>query len=97
LKKLFTLTQVSELTSTPVSTLRKWAKDKTFPAFKLPSGAWRITEEDYEDWLVQVKERGALTPLSKDNPELTSLREKKGGLPYGTYVTTVDGQPLSNM
>ena len=56
IEETITLTQVSELTSTPVSTLRKWAKDKTFPAFKLPSGAWRITEEDYEDWLVQVKE-----------------------------------------
>ncbi len=97
MKKLFTLTQVSELTSTPVSTLRKWAKDKTFPAFKLPSGAWRITEEDYEDWLVQVKERGADTPLSEDNPDNSTLREKKGGLPYATYVTTVDGQSLSSL
>ena len=83
MKKLFTLTQVSELTSTPVSTLRKWAKDKTFPAFKLPSGAWRITEEDYEHWLVQIKERGAVTPLSQDlNPTNSHLASEKGGMSY---------------
>ena len=43
-------------------TLRQWAKENKFPAFKVERH-WRVDEEDLNNWLVGKKERGDVTPL----------------------------------
>ena len=78
--QLLTLRQVSKLISTPESTLRSWAKDSDnqFPAFKLQN-AWRVDENDLDDWLTRQKERGVVAPLSALKSQ-HSLAIEKGGL-----------------
>ena len=78
--QLLTLRQVSKLISTPESTLRSWAKDSKgdFPAFKLQN-AWRVDENDLEDWLSRQKVRGVVAPLSALKSQ-HSLAIEKGGL-----------------
>ena len=78
--KLLTLRQVKEITEIPESTLRKWSKEKVFPAFKVGS-SWRVDQEDLDIWLSDKKERSATnTPLSDKNPENSLLAREKGGL-----------------
>ena len=80
--KLLTLDDCAELTAIPKSTLRKWAKENKFPAFKVERN-WRVDEEDLNHWLVGKKERGAVTPLSQDlNPTNSHLASEKGGMSY---------------
>jgi len=78
--QLLTLRQLSKLISTPDSTLRSWAKDSDnhFPAFKLQN-AWRVDENDLDDWLTRQKERGVRAPLSALKSQIP-LASKKGGL-----------------
>ena len=45
--KLLTLKQVKDITQIPESTLRKWSKDKSFPAFKVGS-SWQVDQEDLD-------------------------------------------------
>ena len=71
--RLLNLEQVSELISIPVSTLRKWAKSKYLPAFKLGTN-WRVSEEDLSQWIAEQKleekkERGVFSsPLCNNYP-----------------------------
>jgi excisionase family DNA binding protein len=79
--KLLTLDDCAELTAIPKSTLRQWAKENKFPAFKVERH-WRVDEEDLNNWLVGKKERGAVTPLSTDDPTNLHLASEKGGMSY---------------
>ena len=78
--KLLTLKQVKEITQIPESTLRKWSKDKSFPAFKVGS-SWRVDETDLQNWLKEKKEESATnTPFSVKNSLNLHLASEKGGL-----------------
>ena len=77
---LLTLKQVKEMTQIPESTLRKWSKDKSFPAFKVGS-SWRVDQEDLDTWLSDKKEESATnTPFSVIDSENSVLARQKGGL-----------------
>ena len=85
--RLLNLEQVSELISIPVSTLRKWAKSKYLPAFKLGTN-WRVSEEDLSQWIAEQKleekkKEELLAPLSVTNtPRNLHLASEKGGNSY---------------
>jgi excisionase family DNA binding protein len=85
--RLLNLEQVSELISIPVSTLRKWAKSKYLPAFKLGTN-WRVSEEDLSQWIAkqkleEKKKEESSAPLSITNiPQNPHLASEKGGNSY---------------
>jgi len=87
--RLLNLKQVSELISIPVSTLRKWAKSKYLPAFKLGTN-WRVSEEDLSQWIAEQKleekkKEESSAPLSKKtSPQNLRLASEKGGMSYET-------------
>ena len=89
--RLLNLEQVSELISIPVSTLRKWAKSKYLPAFKLGTN-WRVSEEDLSQWIAEQKleekkkeESSAPLSTSKNSVNLHLASEK--GVPDSEYYT----------
>ena len=66
--KLLTLDDCAELTAIPKSTLRKWAKENKFPAFKVERN-WRVDEEDLNHWLVGKKrKRSSNSPFTRLKP-----------------------------
>ena len=87
--RLLNLEEVSELISIPVSTLRKWAKSKYLPAFKLGTN-WRVSEEDLSQWIAEQKleekkKEESSAPLSKKtSPQNLHLASEKGGMSYET-------------
>ena len=56
--QIYKLSDLSKVLSTPVSTLRRWAKEGYIPAFKLAK-IWYVEEDELQMWLKDQKERGA--------------------------------------
>tara|TARA_Y100001937_G_scaffold125153_1_gene191366 strand:+ start:755 stop:1006 length:252 start_codon:yes stop_codon:yes gene_type:complete len=77
LTKLKSLKQISEESGViPVSTLRNWAQQGIYPAFKMGK-KWVVKEEDHNLFIEKYKEKGAVltqTPKSFRNFDPSSER-----------------------
>lgn len=56
-KQLLTPEQVAERLQVTIRTVYQWLADGDLPAFKL-GRAWRISEEDLQEFLKQRKRKG---------------------------------------
>lgn len=53
-KVLFTLKEISERYSIPLSTLRRWASERRFPLYKI-SNRIRVSAKEFEDWFQEFR------------------------------------------
>ena len=84
--KLYKLKEVSEQLSIPESTLRKWSKVESFPAFKI-GNSWRVDEKDLDSWLADKKKEESSAPLSTSKNSVNLHLASEKGVPDSEYYT----------
>ena len=84
MQPLLTLEQVAELVSLPLSTVRKYCREKVIPSIKIGKH-YRVDKTDLEQFIEVKKKEESSAPLSKKtSPQNLHLASEKGGMSYET-------------
>ena len=86
MQPLLTLEQVAELVSLPLSTVRKYCREKVIPSIKIGKH-YRVDKTDLEQFIEVKKKEESSAPLSTSKNSVNLHLASEKGVPDSEYYT----------